>query len=75
MTIVSKYDGTCRKCGGFVPKGTVVDWVRGRGVAHVDCNVERQPMGDGAYVRSDDGYVMIPGSSCNCIDWPCCGHG
>lgn len=40
MTITSKFDGTCKRCGGSIKAGARVDWSRGYGVTHlspVDC--------------------------------------
>ena len=37
MTIESKYNGKCTKCGGIIPTGTRCEWERGAGVRHVNC--------------------------------------
>jgi hypothetical protein len=35
VTINAKYDGKCTACGGFIAKGTPVDWTKGvKGVRH-----------------------------------------
>lgn len=40
MTITSKFDGTCKRCGGSIKAGARVEWSRGYGVTHLsptDC--------------------------------------
>lgn len=86
MTITSKYNGKCKVCGGRIYKGERINWSRGRGASHAECGGDNRS----AYQKGDrspgaiashydrygvygaDGHYM--GSTCNCIDYPCCGH-
>lgn len=38
MNMTAKFDGTCRACGGPLPKGTVIDWTRETGARHATLN-------------------------------------
>ena len=62
MVIKSKYPGTCRVCGHTINKGELIEWSRGKGAKHVDCY--------GVYNEAGNQI----GSTCNCEDYPCCGH-
>ena len=37
MTITSKYDGKCKKCGGFIAKGQEIEWSKEGGSQHTVC--------------------------------------
>ena len=79
-TITLKYPGTCRDCGTSLPAGTRARWY-GRGVVY--CNGTHggtdEPLGQ-TLSRRDPGGLYTPGgrlvgrASCNCEDFPCCGH-
>lgn len=35
--ITAKFAGKCSTCGGFIPAGTQVNWIKGAGVSHIAC--------------------------------------
>ncbi len=37
MTITAKYPGRCTKCGGHIPVGEQIEWIKGTGASHVKC--------------------------------------
>ncbi len=37
MTIISKFPGICRACGGRIQPGTEIEWAKGEGARHVRC--------------------------------------
>jgi hypothetical protein len=37
MIIISKFLGTCRRCGGSIQPGTEIEWAKGVGARHVHC--------------------------------------
>ena len=43
MTITSKFDGKCKKCGGFIAKGQEIEWSKENGSQHVTCPARQQP--------------------------------
>jgi hypothetical protein len=38
MTIIAKYSGRCKRCGGPIKIGDEIEWARGKGAWHVDCS-------------------------------------
>lgn len=78
--IISKYDSVCadKNCGAFLPAGSRIRYYgRGR-VYGVDCHdrngrIDNSDQNGRDYgVYSSDGRKI--GSTCNCEDYPCCGH-
>lgn len=73
--ITLKYPGTCRTCGKRLHRGTRAMWL-GRGT--ILCLCHDAPAGliascnDPYGIYTPDGRKI--GSSCNCEDYPCCGH-
>jgi ribosomal protein L37E len=37
MTITAKYAGRCRRCGGRISVGDQIEWSKGEGARHVEC--------------------------------------
>lgn len=37
MTIIAKFPGTCKKCGGHIAAGTQIEWSKDSGAQHVNC--------------------------------------
>jgi hypothetical protein len=37
MTITSKFNGKCKKCGGLFSKGQQIEWSKEEGSRHVAC--------------------------------------
>ena len=84
MIIKAKFSSTCPTCGRRIKKGDSVEWSKGRKAVHADCSDvtpayrEGEPLGltrsrhDRYGVYAADGHRM--GSTCGCIDYPCCGH-
>ena len=86
MVITSKYYGKCKVCGSKINKGERINWERGQGASHLDCNID-DPM-KGYHPNESKGLTMSRfdkygvynhagdkiGSTCNCEDYPCCGH-
>ena len=74
MTITLKYSGKCKACGARLSKGTVANWHgKGSGVTCLDCTSYNTRDGQSPRVS----YVTTSGgsfASCNCEDYPCCGH-
>lgn len=81
-----KYPGRCADCGARLPVGSRAKWYgRGR-VYGLDCHgdsksaFQRGDRSPGAIASHYDRYgVYTPdgskiGSTCGCIDYPCCGH-
>ena len=73
--ITLKYAGTCRACGARLPRGEKAIWTgRGR-VMCVSCDDINQVTGE--RIRVSHCYSPVTGNSwtsCNCEDYPCCGH-
>ena len=38
MQITAKFNGKCRLCGESLPKGSRIEWSRGEGAKHVQCD-------------------------------------
>ena len=75
-TIVLKYQGKCADCGAILPIGSKARWYgRGR-VYGIGCHEKAE------YTTSNGrkpsvSYITTSGgtfASCNCEDYPCCGH-
>ena len=43
MTIIAKYPGKCKKCGGRINVGDKIEWTKGEGAAHVECPANPEP--------------------------------
>lgn len=43
MTIIAKYPGRCKKCGGLIKVGDKIEWSKGEGAAHVKCPANPEP--------------------------------
>ncbi len=37
MTITSKFNGKCKKCGGFIKAGQEIEWDKQNGPRHISC--------------------------------------
>ena len=37
MTITSKFNGTCKNCGGVIAKGQQIEWSKETGPTHIKC--------------------------------------
>jgi hypothetical protein len=84
-----RYEGKCRDCGAALEVGSKAKWY-GRGKVYgIGCHAntgkektayQRGDRSRGAFmshydrhgIYSHDGKKL--GSSCGCIDYPCCGH-
>ena len=42
MTIIAKYPGRCKRCGGPIKIGDEIEWARGKGAWHVDCSQAKE---------------------------------
>ncbi len=87
-TITLRYPARCADCGAHLPKGSRARWYgRGR-IYGIDCH-DRAESGQIPYTPGEpegltrsryDRYGLYTpngrkiGSSCGCIDYPCCGH-
>lgn len=40
MTITSRYDSICKRCGGKISRGEKIEWTRGEGARHLECPAE-----------------------------------
>jgi len=65
MTITSKFNGRCRKCGGVIHAGEKCDWTRGAGITHVGaCPANEAPknvaVGVGVFRKDGRVYVVKP---------------
>ena len=72
-TITLRYAGKCSDCGTPLPVGTRAKWYgRGR-VYGLDCHDRNTSDGRAPRVSS---FTTSGGTftSCNCEDYPCCGH-
>jgi len=86
--ITLKFAGHCRECGAKLPAGSRARWYGKGRVYGLDCH-KRDNSGQIPYtpgepegltrsrfdrygVYSPDGRKL--GSTCGCIDYPCCGH-
>ena len=38
MQITAKFNGKCQTCGGSLPKGSRIEWSRGAGASHIQCD-------------------------------------
>lgn len=43
MTIESRFNSHCRRCGGEIRRGQLADWDRALGVSHTNCPTEPSP--------------------------------
>ncbi len=41
MTITSKYNGKCKKCGGFIQAGQEIEWNKEQGPRHIVCPAQK----------------------------------
>jgi len=81
--ITLKYAGKCIDCGASLSKGSHAKWYgRGRIACHSCNNIDSYTPGEPEGLtrsRYDKYGVYTPdgaqiGSTCNCEDYPCCGH-
>jgi len=74
-TITLKYAGTCQNCGQRLTAGSRAHW-HGRGkVSCLSCSEPAHTTSDGQKPKVS--YFTTSGgtfASCNCEDYPCCGH-
>lgn len=47
MTITSKYDGVCKRCGGKIRRGEQIEWTRDGGARHLECPAEPEAAAGG----------------------------
>ena len=75
-TITLKYAGKCKDCGARLPKGSKAKWY-GKGIVYgLDCHGSDNQTTANGRAPEVSYYSTASGdySSCNCIDYPCCGH-
>ncbi len=41
LAITAKHPGKCKRCGGYVPSGSSVYWLKGEGIWHAQCDAAR----------------------------------
>jgi len=41
MTITSKFNGKCKKCGGFIKAGQEIEWDKENGPRHITCPAQK----------------------------------
>lgn len=57
--IVSRYGGTCRKCGKSVASGETVYWNKGRGISHISCVDSNPKPTDNKPNQTDDSGLPL----------------
>lgn len=87
--IILKFDANCFDCGAFLPAGTKARWYGKGRVYGQDCHAPSKTKGIqdaqrnellGLTLSRNDRYGVYTvdgqkiGSTCNCEDYPCCGH-
>lgn len=43
MTMHSKFPGTCKRCNGRFPQGTLIEWTKAQGAQHIVCPQVQAP--------------------------------
>lgn len=65
MTIISKYNGYCKKCGGKITAGEKIEWSREGGSRHLECQAKAA-----AKREADPNEIRLHGGSgYGCHGW------
>jgi hypothetical protein len=59
MTITSKFNGKCKKCGGVIRQGEQIDWSKDHGSHHITCPESPKKPGpyQGKFRRLEKAYT------------------
>jgi hypothetical protein len=56
----ARYAGTCRKCGGSIHPGDLIEWSKGAGATHVQCPEKKVEQSVRMPHRGTNKYAAVP---------------
>jgi hypothetical protein len=55
MSIISRYQSTCRECKGHIAVGEKIEWEKGMGAKHIVCKDQAEKLESPSYRGRCDG--------------------